>query len=218
LIRGLSLLQGFTGLIPLVVMVPILLVRLYAVGIAEGLVLGSGVLAYHLVRRQGVTSIDLIAIGFSALNAALYFGFADRAVIANIDIAIYTLVAATIVLSLIRRRPWTEQFARRMVPPYVREDQAFRTINMSTSFLWAVSFVACDAIALSTSGALRRFVPIALLVGTAAVTPPLVRHLRAQLTASKRPARASPDPIGHRHQSTRPHSQAEHQPSATTLN
>ena len=182
--RGRSLLLGFTGLIPLVVMVPILLARLYAVGIVEGLVLGSGVIAYHLLRGQGVTSIDLMAIGFSTVNAALYFGFADRIVIANIDIAIYTLVVAMIGLSLIRRRPWTDQFARRMVPPSVWEDPTFRTINLWTSVLWAISFGACDTIALSTGGTLRRFAPIALLVGTAAATPLLVRHLRARLTAS----------------------------------
>ena len=73
-------------------------------------------------------------IGFAALNAVLYFGFGDRTIVANLDIAIYTIVAAMIVLSLIRRRPWTEQFAKRMVPAHMWERPAFHTINMRISF------------------------------------------------------------------------------------
>jgi hypothetical protein len=179
------MLLGFTGLIPLIAMVPILMLRLYTAGILEGLVLGSGVIVYHLVRRQGVTSIDLLAIGFAALNAVLYFGFGDRTIVTNLDITIYTIVATMIVLSLIRRRPWTEQFAKRMVPAHMWERSAFHTINMRISSLWAASFVACDAIALSTDGAVRRFVPIALLIATAAIVPRFARLLRARLMAAE---------------------------------
>jgi hypothetical protein len=181
ILRGRSLLLGFTGLIPLIVMVPILMLHLYAVGIVEGLVLGSAVIVYHVARTQGVTNLDLLVIGFAALNAVLYFGFGDRTIVANLDIAIYTIVAVMIVLSLIRRRPWTEQFAKRMVPAHMWERPAFHTINMRISFLWAASFVACDAIALLTEGAVRRFLPIAVLISTAAIVPRLARFYRARL-------------------------------------
>jgi hypothetical protein len=182
LLRGRSLWLGFTGLIPLMLMVPILLLHLYAAGIVEGLLAGSVVITYHLARQQGVTSVDLLTVGFAALNAVLYFGFDNRTIIANLDVAIYTLLAAIIVLSLIRQQPWTTQFAKRMVPQQMWDRPAFHTINMRITAIWAAAFLACDLVALLASGSIRRYVPIAVLIVTAALVPRLARWYRARLT------------------------------------
>jgi hypothetical protein len=180
-LRGRALLLSFTGLIPLMLMVPILMLHLYAAGIIEGLLAGSGVIGYHLARKQGITSVDLLAVGFAALNAVLYFGFDNRTIIANLDVAIYTLLAAIIVLSLIREQPWTTQFAKRTVPPQMWDRPAFHAINMKITAIWATAFVACDLIALLGSGSIRRYVPIALLIVTAVLVPRLARWYRARL-------------------------------------
>ena len=180
-LRGRSLLLSFTGLIPLALMVPILMLHLYAAGIIEGLLAGSVVISYHLARKQGITSVDLLGAGFAALNAVLYFGFDNRTIIANLDVAIYTLLALTIVLSLIRQQPWTTQFAKRTVPRQMWDRPAFHTINMKITAIWAITFVACDLIALLGSGSTRRYAPIALLIVTAALVPRLARWYRARL-------------------------------------
>lgn len=180
-LRGRSLLLSFTGLIPLVLMVPILVLHLYAAGIIEGLAAGSGVMGYHLARKQGITSVDLLGIGFAGLNAVLYFGFGNRTIIANLDVAIYTLLVLIIVLSLIRQQPWTTQFAKRTVPRQMWDRPAFHTINMKITAIWAIAFMACDLIALLGSGSTRRYTPIALLTVTAALVPRLARWYRARL-------------------------------------
>src|SRR3954452_8471257 len=65
----------FTGLIPVVLMVPVLAFDLYGLAIVLALVSGAGVIAYHVSRGQGVSSLDLILLAFGAINAVLYFGF-----------------------------------------------------------------------------------------------------------------------------------------------
>src|SRR3954466_12229115 len=75
----------FTGLIPVVVMVPVLALNAYGLAVALALVSGAGVIVYHLARGQGVTSLDLILIGFGAVNAVLYFGFDDAVLLDHID-------------------------------------------------------------------------------------------------------------------------------------
>ncbi|HEV3228248.1 MAG TPA: hypothetical protein VGY97_02140, partial [Solirubrobacteraceae bacterium] len=132
---------------------------------------------------QGITSVDLLAVGFGALNAVLYFGFDDKTVIQNLDVAIYTLLAALITLSLVRRQPWTAQFARRVIPPELWERPAFHTINMRITALWAGAFVVCDLLALLGSGAVRHYAPIAVLITTAVLVPRLARWYRARLLA-----------------------------------
>ncbi len=175
------MLLGFTGLIPLALMVPILLLHLYAIGIAEGLLAGTAVIAYHAARKQGVTSIDALVLGFSAISATLYFGFDNKTLIEHLDVAIYTLLATLVVLSLVRHRPWTAQFAKRMVPAELWDQPAFHTINMRITMLWAAAFVVSDLVALGASGPLRIFAPIAVLFVTALVVPRLARRYRAHL-------------------------------------
>src|SRR4051794_33996304 len=71
-------------------MVPVLAMNKYALGIVIALVSGMAVIAYHLARNQGVTSLDLLLIGFAAVNAVLYFGFDNKVLLDHIDAVIYT--------------------------------------------------------------------------------------------------------------------------------
>jgi hypothetical protein len=184
-LSGRSLALGFTGLVPLALMVPILLLHLYAAGIVEGLVAGSGVIAYHLARRQGVTSVDVLVVGFATVTAVLYFGFANKTIIENLDVAIYTLLVVLIVLSLIRGRPWTAQFARRVISPELWDRPAFQIINMRITAMWAAAFVACDLLAALGSSPVRRYVPLAVLVITAVLVPRVARRYRSRLAAAE---------------------------------
>jgi hypothetical protein len=183
-LRGRSMLLGFTGLIPLALMIPILMLHLYAVGIIEGLVAGVAVISYHQARRQGITSLELLGVSFATLTAVLYFGFGNETIIKNLDVAIYTLLAVLVTVSLIRRQPWTAQFARRVVPPEMWERPEFQIINMRLTALWAAAFVVCDLIATTQSGAVRHFVPIAILFMTAALVPRIARWYRTRLVAA----------------------------------
>lgn len=149
--------------------------------LSEGLVAGAGVIGYHLVRRQGITNLDFLSIGFAALTAVLYFGFDNKTIIENLDVAIYTLLVALLTLSLIRRRPWTAQFAKRVIPPELWGRPAFHTVNMRITALWAPAFVVCDLLALLASGPARRYAPIALLIITATLVPRIARWYRARL-------------------------------------
>src|SRR3954452_2205307 len=105
----------FTGLIPVLLMVPVLAFNLYGLAIVLSLVSGAGVIAYHLSRGQGVTSLDLILLGFGLLNAILYFGFDNAVLLDHIDAVIYTVLAAPAAWSLVRGPAWTTQFTKRTV-------------------------------------------------------------------------------------------------------
>src|SRR3954469_10886368 len=107
----------FTGLIPVVLMVPVLAFNAYGLAIVLAVLSGAGVIAYHLRRGQGVTSLDLLLLAFGVLNAVLYFGFDDAVLLDHIDAVIYTLLAVQATVSLFRDPPWTTQFTKRTVAP-----------------------------------------------------------------------------------------------------
>src|SRR5436305_3417142 len=100
----------FTGLIPVVLMVPVLAFNAYGLAIVLTLISGAAVIAYHLRRGQGVTSLDAILLSFGAANAVLYFGFDQPILLDHIDAVIYTVLAAQATWSLFRDPPWTTQF------------------------------------------------------------------------------------------------------------
>src|SRR4051812_41090903 len=130
----------FTGLIPVVLMVPVLAFDLYGLAIVLALASGAGVIAYHLARGQGVTSLDLLLVGFAAVNAVLYFGFDDALLLDHIDAVIYTVLAAQAAWTLGHGEPWTTQFTRRTVPREAWSLPEFRAVNRFSTALWAVCF------------------------------------------------------------------------------
>jgi hypothetical protein len=171
----------FTGLIPVLLMVPVLAFNLYAIAIVLGIGSGALVIAYHLRQGQGVTSLDVLLLGFAAANAVLYFGFGNAVLVDHIDAVIYTLLAAMAATSLLTDTPWTTQFTRRVLPPAVWSRPEFLAVNRASTALWAVGFAACDAMALLLGQPLRLYLPIATMIGLAIGSRPLSRAHLARL-------------------------------------
>jgi hypothetical protein len=182
----------FTGLIPVVLMVPVLAFNLYGPAIVLALVSGAGVIVYHVSRGQGVSSLDVILLSFGALNAVLYFGFDNTVLLDHIDAVIYTVLAVHATWSLFRDPPWTTQFTKRTVPQEAWELPEFRAVNRFSTAIWAACFAACDVIALAAGEPLRLYLPIALMVLTALVSRRLARGYLARLLGV--PADALPAP------------------------
>jgi hypothetical protein len=153
----------------------VLAFNLYGAAIVLALVSGAGVIAYHLSRGQGVTSLDVLLLGFAALNAVLYFGFDNAFLLDHIDAVIYTVLAVQAAWTLLRGEPWTTQFTRRTVPPEAWPLPEFRAVNWFSTVVWAACFAACDAMAVGLGEPLRLYLPIALMVAVAARSRRLAR-------------------------------------------
>jgi len=165
----------FTGLIPVVLMVPVLAFNLYGLAIALALVSGAAVIAYHLSRGQGVTSLDLLLLGFAAVNAILYFGFDNAVLLDHIDAVIYTALALQAAWTLTQDEPWTTQFTKRTVAPEAWALPEFRAVNQFSTVLWAGCFAACDLLAVAAHQPLRLYAPILLILALAVASRPLAR-------------------------------------------
>jgi hypothetical protein len=168
-------------LIPVVLMVPVLAFNAYGLAIALTLVSGAGVIAYHLSRGQGVTSLDVILLGFGAVNAVLYFGFDTAVLLDHIDAVIYTLLAAQATWSLLRDPPWTTQFTKRTVAPAAWDLPEFRSVNRFATAMWAACFAICDVVALTAAQPWRLYVPVLLMLLTAVASRRLSRIYLARL-------------------------------------
>jgi hypothetical protein len=143
--------------------VPILVVHAYASGVIVAVVGCVGVVVYHLARRQGITSLDLLALLFAVLNVVLYFGLHNTWLIGHTAIVFYTLLALQCAVSLFRGDPWTMQFTRRVVDPEFLADPRFRGMNVRTTVVWALCFAVCDALALLVHGAAGTWLPLVVL-------------------------------------------------------
>lgn len=172
--------QAFTGLIPVLFMVPILLAHAYTAGVVVAVAGSTLVVTYHLSRRQGITSLDVLALSFGLANLVLYVGFASTLLIEHLDVAFYSLLAAQALVSLLSGSPWTMQFTRRTVVPDLWDCNAFRAMNMLTTRFWAGCFVACDIAALTLPDPSRVWVPAVVMVGTVAVSRRLGRRYLAR--------------------------------------
>lgn len=169
--------QAFTGLIPVIFMVPILLAQAYALGVLVAFVGVAAVIGYHLLRGQGVTSLDALAAVFAAANLVLYFVFDSSILIEHLDAAFYTLMAAQSLFSLRVSSPWTMQFTRRTVIPELWTSEAFIAMNVRTTQLWAACFVLCDIAALTLPDPSRLWVPVVLMLATVAVSRRVGRRI-----------------------------------------
>jgi hypothetical protein len=162
-VRSSSPWLAFTGLLPVVLMVPILLAHAYAAGVIVAVVGCVGVVVYHLVRRQGITSLDLLALIFAVVNVVLYFALHNHWLIEHVAIVFYTLLALQCTASLFRGDPWTMQFTRRVVRPEFAADRRFREMNVRTTIVWAAAFFLCDAISIGAQGSLGTWLPIVVM-------------------------------------------------------
>ena len=172
--------QPFTGLVPVLVMVPILLAHAYLAGVVVAVAGSALVVAYHLSRRQGVTSLDVLALTFGVANLVLYVGFGSTLLIEHLDAVFYTLLAGQTLVSLVRGEPWTTQFSRRTVVPDLWGSEAFRAMNVLTTRLWAACFVLCDLAALTPPDPSRVWVPVAVMVATVVASRRLGRRYLAR--------------------------------------
>jgi hypothetical protein len=177
---------AFTGLLPVVLMVPILIAHAYALGVLVAVVGCVGVLVYHLARRQGVTSLDVLALVFAVVNVVLYFGLHNTWLISHVAVVFYTLLALQCGISLFRGDPWTTQFTRRVVRPEFVTDPRFRAMNLRTTVVWTVAFAVCDALALLVHGAAGTWLPLVVLA-VAVVTSRVSgrRYLHATMQAAE---------------------------------
>lgn len=169
-VRSSSPWLAFTGLIPVILMVPILLVHWYALGVIVAVVGCTGVVAYHLVRGQGITSLDILALVFAVMNVVLYFVIGNEWLIKHVAVVFYTLLAVQCGVSVVRREPWTMQFTRRVVTPEFAEDPRFRAMNMRATAVWTVAFTACDVVALTVSGGAGTWVPVGVMAAAVVVS------------------------------------------------
>jgi len=159
--------QAFTGLLPTLLMVPLLLLDLEAAGVVLASLASLGVIGYHLRLKQGLALLDVVAVALTGTNVALYVGFGSDLLMANIDTVFYTLLLLMSATSLrCGGEPWTTQFTRRTLVPELWTTPAFRAMNVATTRLWVACFVACDAAALLLPAPWQLWSPIAVLVVT----------------------------------------------------
>jgi hypothetical protein len=173
----------FTALFPLPLVIVILILHLWTLGIIAGICAGAAVLAYHLWQQQGVTSLDAVTLSFGAVNAVLYFGWGITILMANIGAVIFSVLLGQVLWSLARRKPWTMQFARRMVSPALTGTPDFVSVNMTATTLWAACLAVCDAAVLVLANPAGLIVALAGLLITGAAVRPLVRWRLTQLGA-----------------------------------
>jgi hypothetical protein len=176
-VRASSPWLAFTGLLPVVVMVPILLVHAYALGVIVAAAGCLAVVGYHLARGQGITSLDLLALGFALVNLFLYFVVGSTWLIEHIAVVFYTLLAAQCVVSLVRGDPWTTQFTRRVVTPEFAEDPRFRQMNVRSTVVWAAAFVLCDVLSLVLHGAVSTWLPVVVMALAVVVSRMMGRRM-----------------------------------------
>ena len=136
-----NVLLGFTGLLPLLLSVPILLLQLWGPGIVISIVTTAAVVVYHVRRGQGLTSLDALSILFSVTNAILYLGFKNPVLVQHLDLIIYNVLLAQILYSFRTSEPWTAQFARRSVSPELWSTPGFLRANRVTTLLWGACFL-----------------------------------------------------------------------------
>ena len=178
-VRASSPWLAFTGLLPVIVMVPILLMHAYALGVIVAAAGCVGVVGYHLARSQGVTSLDLLALVFAAVNLCLYFVAGNTWLIEHVAVVFYTLLAAQCLVSLFRGDPWTTQFTRRVVTSAFVADPRFRAMNMRATAVWAAAFAICDVLSLALHGAVSTWLPVVVMIAAVGVSRMMGRRLVA---------------------------------------
>jgi hypothetical protein len=170
-------LLSFTGLLPVLLSVPLVLQGLWVPALLVGLLANLAVIAYHLRRGQGVSSLDAVSLAFNATNVVLFFGFGIAVLLEHLDACVYALLVAQVAWGFVRGVPWTMQFARRSTPAALWQTPEFLAANQVTSAAWFAAFLASFAMAvLLPSGSVRFLLPVALIGLTAVFTPRIARR------------------------------------------
>ena len=174
--RKLAWLMSFTGLIPLALTLPLLLLHLWTLGIVVSAVSAILVISYHLQRHQGVTSLDILSLGFAVVNGILYLGFHTTILFEYLDTIIYTLLFGQVLHAQMRGEPWTVQYAKRTVAPELWTTRPFLAANHVISIGWGVCFLFCALLSLWHGlGAWQVLTPAIVLASMAMLTPRVSR-------------------------------------------
>jgi hypothetical protein len=174
--RRVAWLMSFTGLLPLALTVPLLLLHFWALGIFVNGVGALIIIGFHLRRGQGITGLDVLSLACAIANAVLYFGYHTIILLEHLDTVIYSLLGLQVLYAQLRGEPWTIQFAKRAVAPELWATPEFLTANRGVSLLWGACFVCSAAVSLWRAlGAWQTLIPAALLVSMAVFTPRLAR-------------------------------------------
>ena len=174
--KKLNWLLSFTGLIPVILTLPIILLHQWTLSIIVGLASALIVVFYHLCKRQGITSLDIFSLLFGVVNSVLYFGFHSTIILQHLDATIYTVLFMQVIYSLLRNKPWTGQYARRTVASELWTTKLFHEVNRFLTILWGIVFLASDLISLFIpNDTLRIVIPLVLFVLLAVLTPRLAR-------------------------------------------
>ena len=180
-----SWLMSFTGLIPLALTVPLLVLHLWSLGILVNGVGALLIIAFHLRRRQGITGLDMLSLACAIANAVLYFGYHTTILLEHLDTVIYSLLAGQVLYAQLRGEPWTTQFAKRAVAPERWVTPEFLTANRLISLVWGACFLCCAGASIwGMLGAWRALIPAIMLVTTAVLTPRLARWFGRRITRS----------------------------------
>lgn len=113
----------------------------------------------------------------------LFFGWGITILMANVGALIFSVLLVQVLYSLARRKPWTMQFARRMVDPALAGTPNFVSVNMTATTLWAACFVVCDVAVLALADPTGLIVALVGLAITGLAIRPLVRWRVTRLGA-----------------------------------
>lgn len=165
----------FSGLIPLALMVPFLILHVWVVCIV--LAIGGSLLLLisGFTKTRTVSSLQVLTLLFGIANAVLYFGFQTVFLLTHLGAVIYSVLFVQVALSLLRGKPWTEEYARRSATPEAQKSALFHETNMFLTGVWGASFLASALVTLLGSGLWATLVSFGLLVLSAVSTPILVK-------------------------------------------
>ena len=143
-----SSLLAFTGLIPVLLILIPLIAGWWTAAIVINIVSSLAVIGFHLAKRQGVTTFDLLVLALGVVNAVLWFGFGNDILLKNFAVPIYAILAIQAFVSLRFGTPWTVQFAKRQVDPSLWSSPLFLAVNRQTTRWWVIGFAACALLSL----------------------------------------------------------------------
>jgi hypothetical protein len=165
---------SFSGLIPVLLLVILVLLHQWSLSIIVSLASSLLTIGIGQLQRRKPTSIELLSLLFGIVNADLYFKFHNTFLLSHLGVFIYTLLLVQVVISLIRNKPWTEQYAKRSVPEAVWDSPIFHATNRFLTTVWGVVFAVSTLLSFAVDPIIRTGIPIALLILTAVMTPKLV--------------------------------------------
>lgn len=134
---------SYTGLFPVALVLIPVLIEAWTVAVLANLLASAAVIIFHVYRRQGVTTFDVLMLLLGISNAILWFVFDSSVLLKNFSLPIFAILCIQCLISLQWGTPWTTQFARRQVEAHLWNSDAFFQINRKLTLLWGAIFGLC---------------------------------------------------------------------------